>query len=499
MFFKSLYIKINLTILVVFITALLFFNARIHNWLKEDSTGFTKKQARYLTEILIHNIRADMLGFCERRVQKIVDEFGTVPSVETIRIFDVNGIIKYSLNHKEVGLEVDALDSHIAGVAKSHERFAPYEVTDKQYRSFCIIEDINNEERCYECHGSTNDVIASIILCMTMEASEAHFAKNQEINFRFTLFAILIVTIVLSLLLAFLVNKPIKKLLKTMTKAEEGNLDVRVDLSSKDELGILGNQFNSMLMKLEKADKEIKKHHQEQMLRIGRLANVGEMAAGIAHEIKNPLAGLAGAAQILEKEYAPGDPKKEITEEMLKLINRLDKIIKDLLTFSRDTTPDLSVSNVNEEIDKVFFFVDKQAKAANITVNKNLDDDIPRILIDPERIQQVFLNIVLNALHAMPNGGTLRVSSKMEIIEDETDMLDPGIYVVISFKDSGEGIPEDILQTIFKPFFTTKTQGTGLGLSISQKIVEEHKGKIIIESKEGIGSIFKVYLPKRYS
>jgi len=502
MFFKSLYIKINLTILSVFIVVLFLFNAAVQNKLHEDATEFTKNQAQFFTEMLKRNIRIDMLGYCERTVQRIVDEMGTIHGVETLRIFDANGIIKYSVNPQEAGKRLDELDLEIADVAKKKgdERFAPFEETDKPYRSFCIIEDILADSACAECHVYSDDnVIASINLCMTMEIAENQIAKNQRISYELIIITIIILTLVLSLLLAFLVNRPIRKIVKTMNDAEKGNLNVRVHLNTKDELGILGHQFNTMLSKLGKADKDIKKLHQEQLLRVGRLATVGEMAAGIAHEIKNPLAGLAGATQILQKEYPDNDPRNEITNEMLKLISRLDKIIKDLLSFSRDTKPELIVSNLNEEIDKLLFFLEKQAKNSQVVINKELDNNIPRILIDPERIQQVFLNIAINAIQAMPNGGTLNFSTSMEVIEEDTDMLDPGVYVVTSFKDSGEGMPESLLQTIFKPFFTTKTQGTGLGLSISQKIIEEHKGKIVIESKEGIGTIFKVYLPKRYS
>ncbi len=502
MFFKSLYIKINLTILIVFIVVISFFAASMQKRLEEDATNLTKNQAKYLTAMLKRNIMVDMLGFCERGVQNIVERTGEIPSVEVVRIFDNEGIIKYSVNPKEIGKSLRKLDAKASEVAREsgEERYAPFEDEETVYRSFCIIEDIDNQKECQECHGTESEVIATINLCMTMEVAEQHIARNQKINLYNTIVTIVIVTLVLSILLSLLVNRPIKKLLKTMTDAEKGNLHARVKVTTSDELGILANQFNSMLTKLEKADKDIKKYHQEQMLRVDRLATVGEMAAGIAHEIKNPLAGLAGATQILSKEFPADDQRRGITEEMLKLINRLDKIIKDLLTFSRKTEPELIVSSINEEIEKVLFFVTKQAEKSNIVINKELNEEIPRILMDPDRIQQVFLNIVLNALQAMTHGGTLHISTNMEIVEVESDdILIPGVYVVSSFKDSGVGIPEDILQRIFKPLFTTKNQGTGLGLSISQKIIEEHRGKIIVESKEDIGTIFKVYLPKRYS
>lgn len=502
MFFKSLFIKINLTILSVFIIVLFLFNAVIQNRLKDDVTEFTKRQALYLTEILKRNIRIDMLGYCGKTVQKIVDQMGSIPGVKTLRIFDNSGIIKYSIDFREVGKTLDEIDIETANVAKKDgdERFAPFEEKNKLYRSFCVIEDIIAEDACSECHTYDEDkVIASINLCMTMEHAENQIKRNQDLSYELISIIIVIVTLVLSLLLAFLVRKPIKKILNTMNKAADGDLDVRVHLKTKDELGMLADQFNSMLAKLAAANKDIEKFHQEQLLRVGRLASVGEMAAGIAHEIKNPLAGLAGAAQILEKEYKEDDSRKEIIREMLKLIKRLDKIIKDLLSFSRETKLEFIVCNLNEEIDKVLFFVKTLAGKANVVISNDLDTAMPRILMDPERIQQVFLNIALNAIQAMTRGGTLNISTATEEIVDETDVLDTGTYVVITFKDSGEGIPKKILQTIFKPFFTTKTQGTGLGLSISQKIIEEHRGKILIESKEGIGTKFKVYLPKRYS
>ncbi len=503
MFIKSLYIKINLTILIVFIIVLSFFTVLMQKRLEEDASDFTKSQAKYLAMTLKRNIEIDMLGYCERGVQNVVEQSLRIPGVEVARIFDPDGIIKYSAMPKEIGKSLDMLDTQASEISNkgTDERSAPYanDMIDTEFRSFCLIEDIYNQKRCHECHGSEKTVIASINLCISMKIAEENISRNQQFGFYTAVVTLAVFTVVLSILLALLVRKPIKKLIKTMTNAERGDLSARVDIKTKDELGVLGGHFNSMLMKLEKANKDIEKYHQEQLVRVGRLATVGEMAAGIAHEIKNPLAGLAGATQILSKEFPDNDKKKVITEEMLKLINRLDKIIKDLLTFSRKAKPELVVSSVNNEIEKVLFFVDPQATQANINICKNLNEEVPRVLMDPEQVQQVFLNIALNSIHAMPEGGTLTIDTSSHKISDESDVLDPGIYVVTSFKDTGLGIPEDILQRIFKPFFTTKEKGTGLGLSISQKIIEEHKGKILVESEEGVGTEFKVYLPKRYS
>ncbi len=204
--------------------------------------------------------------------------------------------------------------------------------------------------------------------------------------------------------------------------------------------------------------------------------------------------------QVLRSEAKISDNDKSITTEILKQINRLDKIVKDLLSFAKPKPPEFLHAKINDVVEKALFFVYPEARKQNITIETDIEKDFPKMRMDPDQIQQVCLNLMINALQATPPGGTLSVSVAQKIndngLKEKTTIpIETESVLEITFRDSGKGVPEEDIQSIFEPFFTKKTKGTGLGLFISQKIVQEHGGEITVESKVGKGSIFTVYLP----
>jgi len=222
-----------------------------------------------------------------------------------------------------------------------------------------------------------------------------------------------------------------------------------------------------------------------------KLATIGELASGIAHEIKNPLAGVSAAIQVLSEEFNLKSTRREIIDEIMHQMERLNKMTKDLLSFARPMDPRTLMCDVNDIVDKASFFIRKQAEKQNVGITKELERDIPHLLIDPEQIQQVFLNIMLNALQAMPEGGFLTIATRLS----EKSGNGKPEAVEISFSDTGKGIPGENLRKIFNPFYTTKHQGTGLGLSISRNVVEKHKGRFEVDSQSGKGTRFTIVLP----
>jgi signal transduction histidine kinase len=302
----------------------------------------------------------------------------------------------------------------------------------------------------------------------------------------------------LSFVLGFLflkfINIPIKKLTETMKKAEEGNLNVRVNVKSRDEMGSLAENLNIMIEKLNLAKQEAEQYHQELIQRADRMASIGELASGIAHEIRNPLAGIQGAIQILAEGFPKEDPRTQVTDEIQKQIYKLERLVKDLLNYAKPVPTHYLPTDINQLVDKVLsFFMTQRGRSVDFKIEKIFFSSLPETMIDPSSMEQAFLNIILNAQKAMPKGGTFTVSTAAlpQRKDDGREVRE----VQIIFEDTGFGIPAENLSKIFNPFFSTRSDGTGLGLSITKNIVEQHGGKIEVESQVNVGTKFIITLP----
>jgi len=226
------------------------------------------------------------------------------------------------------------------------------------------------------------------------------------------------------------------------------------------------------------------------MKRADRLASIGEMAAGIAHEIKNPLAGIAGVIQVLKKDFPEGDANRAVLDEVLSQVERMDKAVRNLLSFARPPEPKMTMADLNDVIGKLMDFLAPQFAKNGITAERKLAAGLPWIVLDPDLMQQALLNLALNAIKAMPDGGRFVVETRSDTAAPEA-----GGRIVITFVYTGQGIAPENLSRIFSPFFTTRQQGTGLGLSITQRIVEQHHGEISVQSSAGRGTTFTISLP----
>ena len=226
---------------------------------------------------------------------------------------------------------------------------------------------------------------------------------------------------------------------------------------------------------------------EEQLRRAEKLSTLGEMAAVLAHEIRNPLGSIRGTAEILKDDYQPGDPKYEFIEIQIKETERLNRVVGDFLHMARPQQADMQPCPVQKELDTIVTLVSNEAKDRQVNlILQPQPQPVPLIIIaDGEKLRQAFLNIVINALQATPKGGSVTIS---------TTVPENG-FCEISFRDTGTGIEADTLEKIFEPFFTTKPEGTGLGLAISKKIIESHNGKLVIESEHGRGTTVTVRLP----
>lgn len=222
-----------------------------------------------------------------------------------------------------------------------------------------------------------------------------------------------------------------------------------------------------------------------QLLQAERLSSLAEIASGVVHEVRNPLGAIKGAVEILEDEIAKDSPRREFARIAKLEVERIDKLVHEFLRFARP--PDLSKtrSDLNDLVNSAIQLLEKQAESANVSIKRELAGDLSRLEIDREQIMQVLLNILINSIEAMPDGGTITVRTFQE-----------GKSVAVEIKDTGGGIPEDVIEYIFDPFFTTKDKGSGLGLSVAHKIVTQHEGRLIAENTP-LGALFRLVLQKK--
>ena len=256
-------------------------------------------------------------------------------------------------------------------------------------------------------------------------------------------------------------------------------------------MGKLGRSLNAMIERLKLVKEEAETYHQELVQRADRMATIGELASGIAHEIRNPLAGIHGAIQIIAEGLPQEDGRRQITDEVQKQIHRLERLVKDLLNYAKPVPASYLPADINELAEKVLsFFLAQRGKSDDFRIVKSFFSPIPKVLLDSNSIEQAFLNIILNAQKAMPRGGTLTVSTHFLNSQDGGQG-----EVQIIFEDTGIGIRKENLQKIFDPFFSTRSDGTGLGLSITKNIIEQYQGRIEVESQVSVGTKFIITLP----
>lgn len=223
---------------------------------------------------------------------------------------------------------------------------------------------------------------------------------------------------------------------------------------------------------------------ERQLIQSEKLAVLGEMAAGLAHEVRNPLSGIAGAVEVLKESFKNGDHQRGVVDEILSQISRIDRLVKSLLTFARPTDLQFVPVDVHKLLENILIYLQSDPASKGLKIRRKFLAPNPVVQVDPAQVEQVFQNIILNAFQAMKAGGILTLTTQ----EKNSKLL-------ISFKDTGKGIPRRHLKDVFRPFFSTKAQGTGLGLSIVQRIVEAHQGDITLETAEGGGTTVTIFLP----
>jgi two-component system NtrC family sensor kinase len=341
----------------------------------------------------------------------------------------------------------------------------------------------------YEPIRDINDRIIGILYVGILEQ------KYRDIERR-TILIFLVITLVgavIALALAYLLSRGISgsigRLASASRELARGNLDARAEVTSNDELQELAESFNAMASALKKRDEQLKAFAQNKIQESERLAMIGQLAAGVAHELNNPLQGIVAYSHLLLEKVPDDDPMRGSLQKIVTQADRSKDIIRGLLDFSRQTKPQKMMSNINHILLECLSLVEKQPLFHNIEIEKDFVGNLPLISVDPSQIQQVFMNLIINAAEAMEGNGRLTLETRFDPVDNTVDVI---------FTDTGPGIREEDMAQLFDPFFTTKEvgHGTGLGLAISYGIVRKHRGTITVESEIGKGTTFIISLPE---
>jgi signal transduction histidine kinase len=292
---------------------------------------------------------------------------------------------------------------------------------------------------------------------------------------------------VVLLALAYFIQRPMVELQEKIARVGQGDLDVSVGFAKhNDEIGDLGRNFNHMVQQLRESREEIERLHRTQMSRAEHLATLGELATGLAHEIRNPLAGIAGVVEIVARDLPPDSPVRSVVKEVRLEIAQINRILTDLLQTARPHPPQIRPSDLNTTVEHAVMLARQQAISRPIKITLDKDPSLPNVDHDSDQIHQVLINLLINAEQAIEGAGSIQV-----------EVSSQGNKAMVTVADTGHGIAPEHLPNIFRPFYTTKGNGTGLGLSLARRIVEDHKGRIEVDSELGKGTEFIVTLPLR--
>jgi len=460
------------------VTFVIFAGMYLRTWQRELE-DFHVEQFSDHSEIILEEFFAPMRTGGMDSVRTVVEHHAHDPDISDIRLFNSEGrvIISASGMEGQTDSSLAALDS-IFRVESRHVR--------RRDKLLSIIKRIGNAPKCHQCHPSNAEVLGYVQVDFRYDPGGHTGPGIYGTLAGFITVLIVLTAVLLWLFQHYLIRRPLSGLMATIGEVTAGDLTAQSPISGSEEIRRLSASFNELVTRLREAQKQITTLHEEQMEKAERLATAGEMASGIAHEIKNPLAGILSTIQVMMERAEKDSPDKEILEEIQTQIKRIEKTVKDLLSYACPPSPEFTTGDMNENIQRCVSFISSAAEQQQTALKVRLDDRIPSFYFDPALIDQVIINLLMNALQALKNGGTITITSRFDADAQVAE---------ITIADNGPGMPEQIALGIFRPFFTTKHRGSGLGLSISKKNIERHGGTIDVSSKVGSGASFVIRLP----
>ena len=442
-----------------------------------------EKRALVMAQALDSAVAADLVTYNYVSIEQSVQKFSKGPDLVYIFVFDKEGNVAAQY----------VRDSPLS-------QFLPQRADLK--RGAAVVDQV-------QLPGAERETVHDVTLPVTVEGTPQAWGMirlgvslqgmHQEIartRWQIAGFVVLgiLVGSLASILLARRIARPIQAIMQGVAAVGRGDFGSRIEVVSGDELGQLSKAFNEMSTQLARV-----RDLEERLRRADRLAALGTMAAGIAHDIRNPLTSILIFSQLMSLHHDDPDVREKFNRVVPRELERVQAVIEDMMELARPATVHREPVSINELLTQVLELYEGQASGQSIKIVREYDQDLPLCMADRKRLHRCFSNIVSNGIQAMPSGGDLSLRTSLA----STTLLansghpdprtEPAVRVAIS--DTGQGIPADRLSRIFDPFFTTKEKGMGLGMAITHRIVEDHKGTIDVQSEEGLGTTFTVHLP----
>jgi len=523
----SLKFKIGFFLAITLTVAMILFTILVVRHSRQELLQEATAHVNQLSEVITRSTRFAMLQNQPAYVGQIVQDVGNQKNIEKVRVLGKDGKIVHSTYLPEIGTTVDEAAEDCVGCHELRPskgkvpacRRPRIFTTADGRRLLGSVEAIRNEPSCYTAachqHDKSQTILGVLDIRYSLDEIDDTIQSNTVTVGSISLGFILVASLLLSFLVHRMVYVPLRDLESGAKRLSSGNLEQLIPIRSGDEFGQLATSFNSMTSALRKSESELRDwgHTLEQKvekrtreLRIAqaeaargeKLASIGLLAAGIAHELNNPLTGILTFSHLLRKNVPDGSTEAEDLDLVIRETKRCAAIIRRLLDFAREKAPEKKFADINQIIENTVRIVEQPAHLHNIEIVLDLDRELPLVWVEPDLIEQVIMNMLVNAQHAIEDEGSITIRCRRS---PEPRSPDPGLepvpMVEISIIDTGCGIPEEDLQRIFDPFFSSKEvgKGTGLGLSVSHGIVRAHGGCIEVESTVGRGTTFRICFP----
>ncbi|MFZ4399132.1 MAG: sensor histidine kinase [Bacteroidales bacterium] len=477
----SFRVKIIATIILVVslfsIISFSFFNIFLKNKL------ITQTEENYLKMNLLRDQFYFTIGLHDGRIIKSMLK-NTEKDKDVLKTYLVNSKLKvtYPNNYSSLGKDTSDLEKIFS--QDKNIFFKSYNKTANPFNRVFIK--MLNAPTCYACHDNSQKNLGIIILDLSDHETQGIISFTRRFSFYYTFFILLSIFLMVGYLHYKYIRKSLNQFRTAINMINQGKLEKRLAIPEVRELGSLGKDFNEMLNTIEKAQQKLQIYHQRELQNSQKLATIGEMTARIAHEIRNPVTGIARAMEIIIADTKDSE-NKPILEEIQRQANRVNQAISNMLKFSRSKDIFLVEGDINEVLKSLVFFLKHQSHDKTINLTLNLQQDLPKFNFDHELIENVLLNLSFNAIQSVRENGTIIFTTKFDVIKKT---------IIISVWDNGTGISSESGTEIFKPFYTTRTKGTGLGLAISKDIIDKHKGEIwYVNHTSEQGCTFYISLP----
>jgi two-component system, NtrC family, sensor kinase len=511
-------VKASAVITVVTAVCVMVFVALNLKAQRDSLASEAVRGAAHFSDTIKASIYHFMLSDERLGAYRTMDMIGRLQGIEKVRMLNKDGRVTFSTDRGEIGLMVDTRAEACYACHAAGQPLVRLNVPSRSriyqrngHRVLGLITPIYNERSCAAAacheHPSAKQVLGVLDVAMSLADEDRAIGALAQRTVLLGALGVALIALTVALFVSGYVLRPVREMVAATKRVARGDLEARLPIRRTDELGELGGSFNAMTASLGQARADLQllnerleqqvedrtsalRDAQAQLIQSEKMSSLGKLAASVAHEINNPLAGILTYAKLLVRMHDEGEmteKQRETAVRNLRLVQReterCSAIVRNLLDFARQRPPSLKEIDVSAVVEEALTLLSHRLMMQNVALTRHLPP-MPLVMADFGQMRQAIVNIALNACEAMNDGGSLEVTATAR-----------DRFVEIVFRDTGAGIPPEHLSRILDPFFTTKEKGTGLGLSVVYGIIERHNGKLDIRSQVGQGTTVIIQLP----